>query len=233
MAYPYIAGNPAHMSGPNGDITRIVIHATASSCTPGGARGNASYFQSASAGGLAHYVVDPKEIVQCCHDDTACWHAPPNHGSIGVELCDPQAGSPDRWKDADHQAMLKLAAPLFRELCIKHNVPIRYVDHNGLLAGQRGITTHHEVVLAWHQSDHTDPGVGFPIVQFMSMINGTHTEGYVATLDPDDKKDIIQGVYNLLHADFKVMLHGDATHKASIDAINDKLDLLLGSKGGA
>jgi N-acetyl-anhydromuramyl-L-alanine amidase AmpD len=231
MAYTFIQGNQAHTSGPNGEITRVVIHATVSACVPGGARGNAQYFQSAGAGGLAHFVVDPGEVVQCCAEDVACWHAPPNHGSIGVELCDPQDGG-NHWGDNNHKAMLHLAARLVRDLCIRHNIPMQYIGKNDLLMGKKGITTHYDVSQAWHQSDHHDPGPAFPMHDFIALVNqGSTPEGYVATLDPQDKHDIISGLYNLLHQDFVIMLRGDQNHPNSITSIKETVDKIAAKEG--
>lgn len=172
LARLYIPGDMAHTSGRQSAVTRIVVHCTVSPCQRGGARGNASYFQSAGAGGLAPYVVDPGEIVQCADETTICWHAPPNAGSIGVELCDPQAGPPSRWQDADHQAMLRLAAPLFVDIAHRWNVPLTRIGPSQLLAGAQGITGHVDVSNAWHQSDHSDPGPDFPWGQFMALLGG-------------------------------------------------------------
>jgi N-acetyl-anhydromuramyl-L-alanine amidase AmpD len=172
-AAAYIQGDLDHTSGSQADITRIVVHCTVSPTKVGGARGNASYFQSPGAGGLAHYVVDPGEVVQCAPENTVCWHAPFNERSIGVELCDPQAGDPGRWQDADHQAMLARAADLIRDIAARWSVPLAFVDAAGLRAGQRGITGHTHVSQAFNQSTHTDPGDAFPWPQFMALLNGS------------------------------------------------------------
>src|SRR5690349_19390522 len=97
-------------------VNRIVIHATVSPCVRGGATAVARYFQSAGAGGSAHYVVDPGEVVSCVKETVVAYHAPPNTGSIGIELCDPQKGPDSRWDDEDHQEMLRLAADLVRRV---------------------------------------------------------------------------------------------------------------------
>ena len=173
MTYEQIAGYVGHESGANGPITRIVMHATVSPCLPGGAEGNGRYFQSPNSGGLAHFVVDPQRIVQCAPEYIATWHAPPNHGSIGIELCDPQSGSFARWSDSEHRSMLVLAKGLVHDLAARHAVPLAFVDARGLVAGHHGVTTHYEVSQAWHQSDHSDPGPGFlPYMQF--LLGGLH-----------------------------------------------------------
>ena len=177
----FIQGNLSHSStGDNVPVSRIVLHGTVSPCVRGGARSVASYFQSSSAGGLAHYIVDPGEIVQCAGDNLIVWHAPPNKGSIGVELTDPQdATGPRRWFDPAHTAMLEQAAGLVARLCVKHDLPDTYVDRTAMLAGARGITTHNEVSQAWRQSDHSDPGPGFPIAHFIDLVRSHRTPAVV------------------------------------------------------
>ena len=170
MTYTFIQGSRAHMQGSNGTVTRIVMHGTVSPCARGGARNVARYMQSDSAGGLAHFVVDPGEVIQCCKEDTACWHAPPNHGSIGVELCDWQAGPATRWTDHDHTAMLQHAAGLVADLCKRHNIPARKLSAPYLKNGLTGICGHADVSEAFRQSDHSDPGADFPWVTFIKMV---------------------------------------------------------------
>ncbi len=173
LADTIMLGYAGHTSGPNGTVTRVVIHATVSPLQPGGARANARYFQSPSAGGLAHYVVDADEIVACCDEDISCWHAPPNQGSIGIELCDPQTG--DQWGDPDHQKMLALAAKLTADIAARHQIPLVWRDASQLRAGNAGICGHADVSQAWHKTDHTDPGPYFPVDQFMQLVTGTPT----------------------------------------------------------
>ena len=170
MTYPLILGSRIHMQGSNGTVTRIVMHGTVSSCARGGARNVARGFQDSNAGGLAHFVVDPGEVIQCCKENTACWHAPPNKGSIGVELCDPQSGVSSRWLDRDHTAMLQHAAGLVADLCHRHNIPARKLTATDVRNGLTGICGHADVSAAFRQSDHTDPGAGFPWPLFITMV---------------------------------------------------------------
>jgi N-acetyl-anhydromuramyl-L-alanine amidase AmpD len=223
-----IPGNMAHTSGAMSAVDLVVVHATVSPCKPGGARQNAAYFQTDGAGGLAHYVVDPSEVVACCPENVACWHAPPvNRRAIGVELCDPQKGLGARWGDKNHTAMLALAADLIADICRRHDVPPFYVDAAGLLAGKRGITTHHDVTLAWHKSDHVDPGPDFPMGRFIEQVHaGTPTpaqEDVVASLD--EVRQVVQEelakAVAKLHNDHLVLLRGtqDGTHPNNLDNI--------------
>lgn len=168
---PYL-GPPAHHSGMgNKPIRRVVIHSTVSPCEPGGARSIAAYFRSASAGGSAHYVVDPEETVQAAYDSVVCWHAPPNAHSLGVEMCDIPGPVPSlprrawkrlrqdwRWADRNHQRMFDRTVRLTARLCVAYDIPPVFLTPRMLRAGRAGITTHANVSAAFHQSSHWDPG---------------------------------------------------------------------------
>jgi endonuclease/exonuclease/phosphatase family metal-dependent hydrolase len=169
---PPFLGPAAHTSGfGNKPIDRIVIHSTVSACVPGGARQIAAYFRSPSAGGSAHYIVDPGEVVQSVYDDGIAWHAPPNQHSIGIEMCDmPDGKSAARWDDANHKAMLDRTAQLTAELCLAYDVSARFLTVDDLKAGRKGITTHNNVSQAFHQSTHWDPGA-WPQDEFMRLVH--------------------------------------------------------------
>jgi hypothetical protein len=187
---PVYLGPAAHTSfGHNKPITRIVIHATVSPCVPGGARAIAAYFRSPKAGGSAHYVVDPAEVVQVVFDDTIAWHAPPNQHSLGIEMCDypsstaldhwernpdvdvqhGTAKNPLRWLEKNHRKMLRRTAGLTAELCLAYGVPARFLSPEQLVDGQHGITTHANVSKAFHESTHWDPGL-WPKRAFMREV---------------------------------------------------------------
>lgn len=186
MTYPYI---PARLhGGAQSEISRIVIHATVSPCVVKGARNVAAYFQSREAGGSAHYIVDPAEVIQCVKDDVVAYHAPPNTGTLGVELCDPQAGLASRWEDAAHVEMLARAAGLVRQLAAIHKVPLVRLTALDLQQGKRGICGHVEVSRAFGKSDHGDPDMGgkFPWISFMQLL----TEEDDVAIDAADIKKI-------------------------------------------
>lgn len=161
----------ARHGGSQTSVTRIVIHATVSPCVEGGARAVARYFQSAGAGGSAHYTVDPGEVVASVRESVVAYHAPPNTGSIGIELCDPQKGPASRWGDDSHQAMLRRAAVLVRQVAARWDVPLRRLTVEQVRAGKRGVCGHVDVSNAFGQTDHSDPGRGFPWDEFMHLVN--------------------------------------------------------------
>lgn len=171
-----------------------------SPCKNGGARSIANYFATHRTGS-AHYVVDPGEIVQCVREGTIAYHAPPNTGSIGIELCDPQSGSATRWADGNHTAMLQRAAKLVVEIAKRHKVPLTRIGPSDLRAGKHGICGHVDVSYAWHQTDHGDPMEAgpFPWSRFMEMIKSAASGGEDdLPYTRDQLKDIVREV---LHED--------------------------------
>lgn len=168
-APPYVGPCDKQTPGDNKPILRIVLHGTVSPTERGGARDIAAYFRSDAAGGSAHYVVDPGEVVQTAYDSVIAWHAPPNQGSLGVELCDPVTGPLSRWDDLEHVQMLKRTARLVAELCLAYRVPVQMVGPLGLKRGIRGICEHSDVSEAFKQSTHWDLGA-FPRRRFLRMV---------------------------------------------------------------
>lgn len=171
---PYV-GPPAKHSGTGNKragffpIDRIVLHGTVSPAVKGGARAIGAYFRSPNAGGSAHYVIDPGEVVQTAYDDVVAWHAPPNRHTIGVEFCDPVTMNLARWDDPPHKAELRLGARLVAELCLAYNVPAVMLGPAQLRAGRRGICEHDDVSDAFGQSTHWDLGA-FPRRRFAAMV---------------------------------------------------------------
>lgn len=186
---PPYEGPPAHHSGRgNKPVRRVVIHSTVSPCEPGGARDIAAYFRSERSGGSAHYITDPAETIQSGYDDLICWHAPPNPGTLGVEMCDIPGPVPDdppmsaafkaarrmwRWTRRPQRAMLRRTAKLTAQLCLAYGVPVTFLTARQLRrAGAdraAGITTHANTSRAFKQSTHWDPGF-WPRRAFMRMV---------------------------------------------------------------
>lgn len=181
---PPYAGPPAKHSGTgNKPITRVVIHSAVMPCEPGRARQLAEMNRAGSGGGSWHYAVDPAETIQCSYDSVVCWHAPPNRGSLGIEMADwPEQlpapeGSPRwlklraawRWRKADQRKMLRRTARLAAELALAYDLPTRFLSPRDLRAGRRGITTHANVSKAFGESTHWDPGY-WPRYWFMQLV---------------------------------------------------------------
>ncbi len=131
----------------------------------------AGYFSRSSSGVSAHYCVDSDSIVQCVPDDDVAWAAPgANHNGIQIELAGYASQSKRDWLDVQSTAMLLLAAELTALLLTRHSIPCTFVTSQGLRSGQRGITTHAAVSVAFGRSNHTDPGASFPMAEYLTMV---------------------------------------------------------------
>jgi N-acetyl-anhydromuramyl-L-alanine amidase AmpD len=219
--------------GHQGAITRIVIHGTVSPCTRGGAAATARYFQSPSTGGSAHYVVDPGEVVRCVPEDVVAYHAPPNTGTIGIELCDPQKGAASRWGDADHVSMLVLAAGLVRDVAERHGVPLTRLTVAQVKAGKRGICGHVDVSKAFGMTDHTDPGSGFPWAAFMALVQGKETPAAAASWTEELVNDLpllAEGADNFDVKTVRALLVARGNQPDAMDLLNTRFTAELGGQ---
>lgn len=173
MDIPFVQARNYTSTGTKGRLVGlVVIHDMEHPEAPGTAMEVARWFAGPSAPvASAHYCVDDTAIVQTVHDMDVAWHAPgANSNGIGVEHAGYAAQRREDWADPYSTACLHLSAELVRGLCAKYGIPVVFLDAPALLAGMRGITTHAEVSAAWHQTDHTDPGPGFPMDLYLAMV---------------------------------------------------------------
>jgi N-acetyl-anhydromuramyl-L-alanine amidase AmpD len=120
----------------------------------------------------AQYVIDSDSIVQCVKDEHRAWAAC-HHGNdlgIHIELCGFVKQKRADWFDASSLPQLQLAARLVATLCGRFSLPRQFLSAKDLLAGKCGVTDHYEITEAWHESDHTDPGNGFPWPEFIRAV---------------------------------------------------------------
>jgi hypothetical protein len=167
---PVIGGHPARHSGEhNHPVTRVVIHSAVMACKPGAARQLAAWNRTGLTGGSWHYAVDPDETIQCSFDRYVCHHAPPNDGSIAIEMADDPSLGPARWLLPRQRRMLRRTARLTAELCLAYELPLALLTPAGLRADREGIATHNSVSEAFGQSSHWDPGT-WPAKRFLRLV---------------------------------------------------------------
>src|SRR4051812_2758191 len=117
MSEPKVSTQAYHVSsGSNLPVRRVVIHTTEfgkgfpEPSKSGQAHAVAGYFTQASSGGSAHYVIDVEHEEHCVHDNAIAWHAPPNSGSIGIEVCGRAAYTHEQWLSDDLKPLLNKVA---------------------------------------------------------------------------------------------------------------------------
>ena len=139
------------------------------------ARANASYFSNPAAKVAAHITVDDQgECYRSVADDQIAWTANgANPDSLNIEMATP-AGAAMSWSSEDwltHDKLLEVSAAYVAHWAGLYGIPTRFVDAEGLKAGERGITTHAEVTRAGMGGDHIDPGPNFPMDDFLRRVN--------------------------------------------------------------
>lgn len=160
----------AHSSGtrPLSAVRLIVLHDTEG----GSASSIAHYFQSPASGGSAHLVIDDAGCYRCLKNDQIPWGAPgANDDGFHIEQCGYAHWTREQW--LSHGVMLERVAYKAAVHCKLFHIPAKFVDHYGILAGHRGITTHAEVTKAFPKiGNHTDPGPNYPIHHEIDLIHG-------------------------------------------------------------
>ena len=120
-----------------------------------------------------HYIVDADSAAQCVADEHIAWHAGhhANLMGLGVEICGSAKQSRDQWFDPVSLATLNNAARVIAGLCIRWHIPAILRDADALRRGHvQGIATHAATAEAWHESDHPDPGLNFPLLEFVHAV---------------------------------------------------------------
>lgn len=143
----------------------IVIHSTENDSASGTAR----YFQQPTATGSTHFVVGEDSVWRTLPDIIEPWGAPgANRDGLHVELVGYAKFSKEDW--LKRIKTLEKAAQIVSNWCGQYNIPKQFVSASGLVNNIKGITTHAEVSKAFKKTDHTDPGINFPMAYFISLL---------------------------------------------------------------
>lgn len=126
-------GSPNYNRRPRGEISAIVIHATAN----GTLQGVVSWFNNPNAQASAHYTIDKDgTTVQHVQDRNRAWHAGVsswqgrpnlNDWSLGIELVNWNNGE-DPFPEAQHQANVNLVAHLGEKYNVKPEFIVAHYD---------------------------------------------------------------------------------------------------------
>lgn len=145
----------------------IVLHSTESTGT---AAAVASYFQSPSSGGSSQVVVGEDGAFQCVPDLRQPAGAPgANSDGLHIEVVGLAKWTREEWLSRAPKA-LRRCAEVLGQWARDYKIPLAFLDAADLKEGvRRGVTTHYEVSQAFKQSDHWDPGKGFPLDYVLEM----------------------------------------------------------------
>lgn len=161
------------------EIKWIVIHSMEAAEASTTSENIANWFASKDApDASAHFCIDDDSIIQCVKEEQIAWHAKgANQFGIGLEHAGYARQTKDQWADLYSTRMLKRSAKLTAYLCKKWDIPIKYIDRDGLKHGEKGITVHNEVSKAFKESTHYDPGPNFPMDLYIQWIQQATDQG--------------------------------------------------------
>lgn len=144
-------------------IRNIFIHTTENSFN---ARAeDVANYQIRSESGSYHRLVDREKILIENTDDWLTWSTGNYGNDIGLHLSFVAyaASTREQWLEEErNHGTLSRAAEQVAAWSKTHNIPLVEVDGAGLRAGRRGVSTHN-AARVWGNTDHTDPGSGFPM----------------------------------------------------------------------
>ncbi|HHI6724364.1 TPA: N-acetylmuramoyl-L-alanine amidase [Staphylococcus aureus] len=148
---------------PESKIRNIFIHTTENQWTTRAE--DVALYQIRSQSGSYHRLVDRNKVVICNTDDWLTWSTGNYGNDIGLHLSFVAyaASTREQWlaEERAHGTITR-AAEQVAAWSKKHNIPLVAVDGAGLRAGTRGVSTHN-AARVWGNTDHTDPGAGFPM----------------------------------------------------------------------
>lgn len=147
------------------DIRYVVIH-----CTEGPtAKSAAEYFTKISSGGSTNLVLDDKICYKTLEDLLVPWGAPPlNTYGFHIEQAGYVEWSKEEW--LLHTNTIKRCAYKTALRCHWYNIPTVFLSVQDLKDGKFGITSHNNISLAFHKTDHTDPGKHYPYDFYMEQV---------------------------------------------------------------
>ena len=135
----------------------------------------AKFFAKGDRRASAHACVDNNSVVQCVEDKDIAWGAKgANADGLHIEMAGSFRQTAEQWADLYSQAVLALAAQVAARFCVDHAIPAVRLTTEQLLAGERGIVGHDQVVAAYPAgqvaAEHQDPGTAFPWDEFMKQV---------------------------------------------------------------
>lgn len=151
------------------DIRDIVIHTTEGETAEGAARWFATPNLPPNEQGSSNVIVSDDICYRVLDDLVIPWAAPPfNMQGFHIEIVGFAHWTKAEW--ATHKKRVENAAYRAAIRCNRFSVPIRWNSVADLLANKHGITSHANISAAFHQTTHTDPGEGFPVLEFMELV---------------------------------------------------------------
>jgi len=200
----FLFGDPR----PESAISGICIHVTVN--TPGTPAENVATYQINSESGSYHELTDtrPAHLIENT-DDWRVWAAGPTSNYRHLHRSFVMRGTETRAEWLQHDAMLREAAARDAEWARKYNIPPVKLSAADLRAGRRGFFGHVDTAQAWGETDHTDPGTGFPWDVYLGYVREALNPGAAPTRKEENVltiqyfTDYIKGFFGAVISDLK------------------------------
>jgi len=127
--------------------------------------------------GSSNVIVSDDICYRVLDDLIIPWAAPPfNTRGFHIEITGFAHWTSSEW--ASHKKRVENAAYRAAIRCHRYSIPVIWRSPEDLRANRNGITSHANIDLAYHQSNHTDPGPNFPVQEFLEL-----TQWYLTRLE--------------------------------------------------
>lgn len=176
MTYPLIQAKHFTAGRGNTKPRLIVVHTMETPENAGRAHQVAQWFAGPTAPqASAHYMVDDAEVYQSVLETDTAWAVNDfalNQASVSIEHAGTASQTSQEWKDLYSTHELTNSAKLAAGICQRWGIPAVKLTPADILAGKSGFCGHNDVTSAKHVSGgHTDPGVNYPWVNYLKMVN--------------------------------------------------------------
>ena len=120
--------------------------------------------------GSYNILVGTRRTLRANDDNYIPWAAMPTGNRRGLHLSFLAYAQSSRQEWLDNMNQLDLGARVVADWCTRYGIPPVKVSPDEIRAGKRGVCGHADVSAAWRESDHTDPGAGFPWDVFLDRV---------------------------------------------------------------
>ena len=167
----------------------IVVHDT-----EGGYEGAISWMRSQQNGSYHLIRALAGQGARLVADVRQAWGAMPTGNRIGLHIC---IEGYARWSRSEWTAKgrdgLEGMAHDIAAWAKSYSIPLVRLTAADVKAGKRGICTHADITAAFRESDHTDPGSGFPLDLVIARARELNQGGIVALTPEQDIKAQLTG----------------------------------------
>lgn len=130
------------------------------------------FMQNRANGASYHVVVNAAGVTGRSNDDEYIpWAAGYTSNRLGMHLCLMGYAEDTTAQWLARGAQLDAAADVAADWCRRYGIPAVKLTGAEMRRRARGFGGHDTTVDAWHETDHWDPGKGFPWAEFIARVN--------------------------------------------------------------